>query len=180
MTTGEGGMVTTQTAAVADWVRSLRNHGQGGQYEYLGLGYNYRMTEMQAAIGIVQLERLPEMLERRRELAEYYLSNLRDDGVIVQPPQSARCKHSWHQYTIRVPRGRDELQRHLAEKGIASRVYYPTPLHKTALFEQLVYGTASCPVAEKAAREVLSIPVHPGVSFADAAHIAEAINTWTP
>jgi len=178
LTTGEGGMVITNDADMADYLRSLRNHGQTKRYHYTELGYNFRMTEIQAAIGLVQLEKLPEMQAARQQNATYLTENL--EGVIT-PIVRPGCVHAWHQYTIRVPGGRekrDALQAHLTEQGIGSGVYYPLPLHLQPAFAHLGYKIGDFPIAEKLSGEVLSLPVHPGLSSEDLERIAEGVNGW--
>ena len=177
LTTGEGGMVTTSAADIADRLRSLRNHGQGARYHYAELGYNFRMTEMQAAIGLVQLEKLPEMQAARQQNATYLTENL--EGVIT-PIVRPGCVHAWHQYTVRVPGGRekrDALQAHLTEQGIGTGVYYPLPLHLQPAFAHLGYKIGDFPIAEKLSGEVLSLPVHPGLSSEDLSKIVEGVNS---
>ena len=182
LTCGEGGMVTTNdgidTTGIADRLRSLRNHGQGARYHYTELGYNFRMTEMQAAIGLVQLEKLPEMQASRQQNATYLTENL--EGVIT-PVVRSGCVHAWHQYTVRVPGGRekrDGLQVHLTEQGIGTGVYYPLPLHLQPAFTHLGYKIGDFPIAEKLSGEVLSLPVHPGLSSEDLERIVEGVNGW--
>ena len=179
LTCGEGGMVTTNDADMADYLRARRNHGQLEHYHYTELGYNFRMTEIQAAIGLVQLEKLPEMQAARQANAEYLTANL--EGVIT-PVVKPGCVHAWHQYTIRVPGGRekrDALQAHLTEQGIGTGVYYPLPLHLQPVFAHLGYKIGDFPIAEKLSGEVLSLPVHPGLSSEDLEKITEAVNEWT-
>lgn len=176
ITTGEGGMITLNDPDVAEHLRRLRNHGQTDRYEYSDLGYNYRMTDIQAAIGLVQLRKLPQMLLCREGTATIYNQTLRDDGAIIKPEVGFGILHAWHQYTIRVPVGRDALKEYLASKGIFTRVYYPRPLHKTSVFAS--HNTESFPVAEMLAEQVLSLPIHAGVTRADAIEIANAVNSW--
>lgn len=176
MTTGEGGMVTTNNDRLADKLRRLRNHGQADQYDYVELGYNCRMTNIQAAIGLAQLTRLPEMLEHRTALAAFYNANLRDD-VLDKPTVPDGYTHAWHQYTVQVRQGRDDLLAHLHAEEVGARIYYPIPLHNTTLFRRLM-GDQSFPVAEELSRRVLSLPIHPGVSFEDANLIVQVVNAW--
>jgi len=183
MTTGEGGMVTTNdgfdTDGIADRLRSLRNHGQSERYHCAHLGYNFRMTEMQAAIGLVQLSKLPEMQTARQQNATYLTENLES---VITPVVRPGCVHAWHQYTIHVPGGRekrDALQAHLTEQGIGTGVYYPLPLHLQPAFAHLGYKIGDFPIAEKLSGEVLSLPVHPGLSSEDLEKITEAVNEWT-
>ncbi len=180
MTTGEGGMVVTNDRAVAERVRLLRNHGQAEKYLHVELGYNLRMTSIAAAIGRVQLRRLEWMNARRRENAEEMTRILRGVEGIVPPAEMPWARHVYHQYVIRVtggfPLSRDELARRLRERGIGTAVHYPRTVPEQPLYRRLGIGCPrGCPEAERAAREVLSLPVHPGVSREEARMIAETV-----
>jgi dTDP-4-amino-4,6-dideoxygalactose transaminase len=178
MTTGEGGIITTNDESHADELRLLRSHGSPARYEYTRLGYNYRMTEIQAAIGIEQLKKMPRLQAIRRGNATTLNAGL--DGIpgIAPPTERTGYTHAWHQYTIRVANGRDELKAHLESRGVYPQVYYPTPLHKTELFRKLGYNNQEFPVAEKLSREVLSLPVHPGVTNKGLARIIDGVWEW--
>jgi dTDP-4-amino-4,6-dideoxygalactose transaminase len=171
MTTGEGGMVTTNDPQIAHRLRLLRSHGAARPYHHTELGYNFRMTDISAAIGLVQLGRLEFFTRRRRANARYYNAHLR--GVIA-PSEAVGGLHVYHQYTVRVPEGRDILQGRLSEEGIGNAVYYPIPLHQQPYYREL--GNAdSLPVAEAMAREVLSLPVWPGLTTAGRERVAQAV-----
>ncbi len=190
MTTGEGGMVTTSDPALAERVSLLRNHGQETRYHQVALGYNLRMTELQAALGIAQIEKL-ERFTRQRIANATFLTNHLKEGVptpIVRPG----CRHVYHQYTIRVPLHRDEWIKHLWAKGIATSIHYPLAIHQQpfyrhhpSLFYVLSPGarayiqggdpTALLPATEKAVQQVLSLPVHPALSEDDLTRIASEV-----
>jgi perosamine synthetase len=172
MTSGEGGMLTTADAALAERVRLLREHGMTARYHHDTLGYNFRMTDIHAAIGLVQLAKLPAFNARRRQIAARYDAELR--GVVIPRPRPG-VVHVYHQYTLRVNR-RDEFAAGLAERGVGSGVYYPIPVHRQKPFQALGYGGQRYPVTERLADEVLSIPVHPGLSDADVAAVIVAVN----
>jgi dTDP-4-amino-4,6-dideoxygalactose transaminase len=172
MTTGEGGMITTDDAALADRVRLLREHGMRQRYHHESLGYNFRMTDIHAAIGVAQLEKLPALTARRREIAARYDAELR--GVAV-PFVRPGVTHVYHQYTLRVAH-RDEFAARLAERGVGTGIYYPIPVHRQAAFAPLGYGTQSYPVSERLAAEVLSIPVHAALTDAEVATVIAAVN----
>jgi len=172
MTTGEGGMLTTNDAAIAERVRLIRNHGERERYHSELLGYNLRMTEMAAALGLAQLSRLPDLNERRRANADYLSRHLR--GVIT-PGERQGCHHVYHQYTVRVPSGRDRLAAVLGEAGIETAVFYPVPVHRQTLYRERGYDL-SLPVAERLSRQVLSLPVHPSLSQEDLETIVAALN----
>jgi perosamine synthetase len=170
--TGEGGAVTTDDARLAERLRMLRSHGARKRYEHEVLGFNYRMTDLQAAIGVVQLERLHDLTERRIANAEYL--NARLHGVVTPRPLPGR-RHVYHQYTVRVARGRDDLARALAGAGVATSVHYPKPIHQQPLYRDLGFHD-SLPVAEQASREVLSLPVHPALSLSDLERIVSSVS----
>lgn len=173
MTTGEGGMILTDDSSVAERAASYINHGRtgGGTYEHARLGHNYRMTSLAAAIGRVQLERLPDWVEARRMNASRLTAAL--DGVvgIDAPVEPDGTNHAYHQYTVRCV-DREYLQQHLEDSDIASGVYYPTPIHELGAYDGY---DVDAPVAERAAAEVLSLPVHPYLSDADLDRITGAI-----
>lgn len=173
--TGEGGMLTTNDDAVAEKARMLRSHGMKQRYYHEFLGFNYRMTDIQAAIGLAQLERLEENTRRRRENAAYLNANLHS----VETPKTARGEstHVWHQYTIRLPdeQARDAAVMKLGDAGIDTGIYYPVPAHRQKSVSGWVNGVY-LPVAEKAAQQVLSLPVHPLLSADDLQRISEEVN----
>jgi dTDP-4-amino-4,6-dideoxygalactose transaminase len=177
MTAGEGGLVTTDDPDLAERVRRLRSHGEIGRYESAELGYNYRITEVGAALALAQLDGLDAANEARRRNAAYLSQHLR--GVTLPPEPVEPAAHVWHQYTVRVAEGRDALQAHLRERGIQAVVYYPHTLPSQALYRQLGYDDAALPVARRLAAEVLSLPVHPALSAKDLETIVEAVNEWT-
>jgi dTDP-4-amino-4,6-dideoxygalactose transaminase len=173
MTTGEGGMLTTNDDAIARRARLLRDHGEGERYRTDLLGYNFRMMEITAALGLVQVAKLDAANERRRANAAW----LSDHLVGVRTPvERTGAHHVYHQYTVRVPDGRrDNVQALLREREIEAVVYYPRGLHQQPLYQELGIGGAF-PVAEQAVNEVLSLPVHPAVSDDDLQRIAAAVN----
>jgi dTDP-4-amino-4,6-dideoxygalactose transaminase len=177
VTAGEGGVVTTDDARLAAHLRRLRSHGEDERYESVELGYNYRLPETSAAIALAQLPRLAELTQKRRRNAERLSAGLK--GVELPPAASSPEEHVWHQYTVRVAQGRDALRGHLLEKGIETAVYYPKTLPAQKLYRDLGYDEAAFPVARRLADEVLSLPVHPGVSETDLEQIIFAVNEWT-
>lgn len=173
MTTGEGGMVTTDDEVLAQRVRSLRNQGEEVRYRTDILGGNSRMTEVAAAIGLAQLQKLDRWNERRRDNAAWFGGHL--EGVLT-PTERSNVRHVFHLYTVRVSRARrDGLKENLREHGIEAGVYYPLCLHQQPLYRDLGIG-GSFPVAERAVNEVLSLPVHPALSQEDVECVATAVN----
>jgi perosamine synthetase len=176
MTSAEGGMITTDDARIDEQSRVIRQHGMRRRYYHDELGFNFRMTDIQAAIGLEQLKKLASRNEQRRKNAAYLNNNLR--GVIT-PTTPKGCVHVFHQYTVRVPDGkRDALRAYVQEHGVGSEVYYPVPVHKQRFYmEELGYQQAF-PQAERAASEVLSLPVHPGLSQEDLEIIVGRVNEF--
>ena len=172
MTTGEGGMVTTADAELADQVRLMREHGSRVRYHHEMLGYNFRMTDIHASIGLAQLAKLPANNARRRAIAARYDGELR--GVIT-PPLGPDVTHVYHQYTLRVNR-RDELVEALRDRGVGTGIYYPIPVHRQKPFVALGYGDQSYAVAERLCAEVVSIPVHPSLTDDEVGQVIAAVN----
>ncbi len=177
MTTGgEGGMVTTDDPAVAERVRLLRSQGERERYRAEALGFNYRMMEVAAAIGLAQLRKLDAWNERRRTNASILTSRLQGVEPLAGAPGVGSV---YHQYTVRVPGGRrDALRDHLRQRGIETGVFYPAPVHRQPLYAGMGHGEVSLPVSERAATEVLSLPVHPALSGADLDAIVEAVREF--
>jgi dTDP-4-amino-4,6-dideoxygalactose transaminase len=161
VTTAEGGIVTTNDPAIADQVRLWRSHGQRERYHHVALGYNLRMTELQAAIGVEQLKKLDRFTEQRIANAAFLDGQLSD--VVQTPVVHPGYRHVYHQYTIRIPEGRDAFAEALRERGVGSAVHYPCPIHLQPYYQE-TSTPISLPIAEEAAKQVLSIPVHPGLS----------------
>jgi len=163
MTTGEGGMVTTNNEELAEKSSMIRAHGESKRYEQSLLGYNYRMTDIAAAIGLAQLKRIDEFNKKRNENAEYLSNGLEDVKGITTPYTADDACHVFHQYTIRVSDKRDEFKDFLTENGVGTGVHYPIVLYKQPYYQKLGI-TGCCPEAEKAASEVISLPVHPSLT----------------
>jgi len=176
ITSGEGGMITTNDAAIDEKCRVVRQHGMRKRYYHDELGFNFRMTDIHAAIGLAQLQKLERFNEARRANAAYLNAHLKG---VVAPKVPEGCRHVFHQYTIRVPDGRREaLRAYLQEHGVGSEVYYPLPIHKQSFYvEELGYRNR-LPETEKAAAEVLSLPVHPALSQADLETIVATVNEF--
>jgi perosamine synthetase len=175
MMAGEGGLITTNDAGVAERARMLRSHGASQTYEHEMLGYNFRLSDLHAAIGRAQLRRLDGFNAARQKNADALTEGLTGLDAVKTPVEHPGYRHVFHQYTIRVPGRRDELQRRLAERDVESRVYYPKPVHQQPLYRELGYGDGSLPITERLSQEVLSLPVHPGLSDDDLQRIIEAV-----
>ncbi|NYB51448.1 MAG: DegT/DnrJ/EryC1/StrS family aminotransferase [Methanobacteriaceae archaeon] len=164
MTTSEGGMITTSNSEMADKARMLRAHGEKERYQHIILGYNFRMTDIAAAIGLVQLEKLDQFNQKRIENAEYLNAHIETIKGIDPPYVSSEVRHVFHQYTVRIKNGkRNDTMEYLNREGIGTGIHYPTPIYKQKLYQEMGYND-NCPETEKAASEVLSLPVHPGLT----------------
>ncbi len=164
MTTGEGGMITTNDDVLASKIRKIISHGSERRYVHSILGYNYRMTDLAAAIGIEQLKKLNEFTRKRKENARQLTTRLSKINGLLTP--AATTGHVFHQYTLRVtpefPLSREKLIDHLASRGVASSIFYPIPIHQQEAYRD--YNNQRFPIAEKIAKEVLSLPVHPSLT----------------
>jgi dTDP-4-amino-4,6-dideoxygalactose transaminase len=177
MTTGEGGMITTNNDELAEKIWYIRSHGEKEKYKSLMLGHNYRMSEIQAAIGIAQLEKLPKFLAKRRENAEKLTKMLEKAEKLKLPKEPQGYTHSWYLYTVRLKYAkeeeRDETVEKLRRKGIGAAIYYPNPVHLMPYYR--AFGKYKLPETEKAAKQVFSLPVHPGVTAEQVGFIGETL-----
>lgn len=180
LTSGEGGMVTTNDAAIADRVRILRNQGMRQRYQYEIPGHNYRLTDLQAAVAVPQLATYPDQLARRSANAARLIAQLADVDGLVLPAELPGRGHVWHQFTVLVPEDRaadrDALIDQLRELGVGSGVYYPRPVYDYDCYRdhpQVVLPET--PRAEEAARRCLSLPVHAYLSDDDVDQVAAAV-----
>ena len=181
---GDAGLLTTGDAHLADRVRILRAHGMRERYFHEEIGWNSRLDTLQAAILLVKLRHIERWSLQRQERANAYANlfvqhGLVENGIypthgVVLPYVDPRGTHVFHQYVIRVPR-RDALRAFLTERGIGSEVYYPLPLHMQQCFESLGYAEGAFPESERAAREVLALPMFPELTQVEQEHVVEAI-----
>ena len=167
MTTSEGGMITTSDEDFANSCKVMRAHGMTAQYQHTEFGYNYRMTDISAAIGRVQLTKLQGFNTRRREIAKIYNDKL---SKYVKVPKNRRG-HVYHQYTI-LCESRDDLRDHLLEKGVGSGIYYPTLLYD---YEPMKDYVADCPNAKKLTETALSLPVHPELKDEEISKVIDSV-----
>jgi len=162
MTTGEGGLITTDDDRLADWIRLYRNQGMRERYRHEILGYNFRLTDIAAAIGLCQLEKLESNTARRQAIARQY-DEAFADLPIRTPVIPAGRTHVFHQYTIEVDDDRDGIVADLAAAGISAGIYYPIPVHRQPyVIERGIH--ADLPVADHAAAHCLSLPMFPGLT----------------
>jgi perosamine synthetase len=170
MSTGEGGMITTSNAEVANKLRVLRNQGMESQYNYVEVGHNARLTDLQSAIGICQLKGLSQSNIKRKKNADFYNRTL--NNVVTQQVPSGH-NHVYHQYSIRINSElRKEFMSSLEDSGIETRIYYPKPLNEIDIYKSNTY----LPVCSKLSREIVSIPVHSGLTGGQLKRIASTIN----
>lgn len=178
ITCGEGGMIVTNDKGHAENAKLFRQHGKSNisEYDYLGVGYNYRMTDISASILLEQLKKLNFITEKRIENAEYLSKGLRKIKGIKVPVVKEGNKHVFHQYTIKVENNfklkRNELIRHLNKKGIGCNVYYPKPLHLCQHIKKFGYKEGDFPVAEKLSKQAISLPIHPHLTKKQLNYIA--------
>lgn len=172
MTSGEGGMVTTNDPEVADTSTLLREHGARIRYQHEMLAYNFRMTNIHAAIGLAQMDKVEGWTTTRQQNATRLNQLL--EGVVQTPVVRDWAEHVYHQYTIRIPGGRGDAQQKMADLGVGVGVHYPIPVHMQPMYKELGYND-SLPESEKAAAEVISLPVHPSLTEEDLVTIANAV-----
>src|SRR5438067_1089146 len=182
MATCGGGTVPPDDSRIAERVRLMPSHGQKERYLHTAMGYNLRMTEIQAALGLVQLEKLERFTQQRIANAAFLTEYLHE--AVQTPVTRPGCRHVYHQYTIRVPGKRDEWAKRLRQRGIGTAIHYPTPIHQQPFYRghlnlcrfvsahekaPTAYAVADMrlPVAETAAQQVLSLPVHPALTHGD-------------
>jgi perosamine synthetase len=181
MTTGEGGMVTTNDENIAEAVKIFRHHSQSEKscYEYFDLGYNYRMTNIAAAIGLEQLKKIKNFNIKRIKNAELLARGLKNIKGFILPRARNGFKHIFHQYAIRITDdfkiSRNELAEYLKKRGINTAIFYPKPLHLFPQFLKIGYKEGDFPMAEKISKEVLSLPVHPLLSKSDIKYMIKII-----
>jgi dTDP-4-amino-4,6-dideoxygalactose transaminase len=177
---GDAGMCTTNDPALAERMRVLRVHGAEPKYHHSLIGGNFRLDEIQAAVLNVKLKSLDRWTGAREAHARQYTERLQAEaaGRAVAPPVQTRGgRHVWNQYVIRAQR-RDELRQHLAAAGVGTEIYYPIPLHLQQCFAYLGYRSGQLPESERAAREVLALPVFPELSPAQIDHVAGTIQRF--
>jgi perosamine synthetase len=177
MTTGEGGMLTTNDKDIAETTRVIRSHGEKEKYQSLMLGHNYHMPEIQAAIGIEQLKKLPRFIAKRRQNAKRLTERLSKNKSLQLPVEPEGFKCSWYLYTVRLRNGtekqRNILVEKLQQKGIGAFICYMNPIHTMPYYKK--FGNYRLPETERASKQVFSLPVHPGVTPKQIDFIADTV-----
>ena len=182
---GDAGLTTFRTEAAAERARALRGHGMRRRYYHDEVGWNSRLDTVQAAVLLIKLRHIEAWNEGRRQVAARYdgmfaqagVVGRVEDGGIVLPKADPRGVHVWHQYVIRTPR-RDDLRQFLAEHKIGSEIYYPLSLHQQDALRDLGYRTGQFPESERAAREVLALPIYPELREDEQVRVVEAIRSF--
>jgi perosamine synthetase len=178
MTTGEGGVVTTDSDQINETLRLIRNHGEKAKYASLMLGNNYRMPEIEAAIGIVQLQKLPSFVAKRRQNAQQITKILKKTSRLTLPTETKDQLHSWYLYTVKLENGteaeRNKIVQELKAKEIGAEIYYINPVHQMPFYHEN-FGTHALPETEKASKQVFSLPIHPAVTSEQADFIGNTL-----
>jgi dTDP-4-amino-4,6-dideoxygalactose transaminase len=174
---GDGGMVLTDSEEVARHLQSLRAHGTTKKYFSVEQGWNSRLDELQAAILRVKLRHLDSWSAGRRARAEYYTKRFQAIAGVTCPTIAPENEHVFHQYTIRV-KDREKLQSFLSERGVPTTVYYPVPIHLQPIFAPLGYKSGDLPETERAAAEVLSLPIYPELTNDQMEHVIAALKEF--
>jgi len=177
MTSSEGGMITTNNKEIAEKSGIFRNHGQTKRYYHEYLGYNLRMTDICAAIGLEQLKKVVKYTEKRIENAKYLTKKLDKINGITLPYVSPGVKHVYHQYTIKLD-NRDEINKKLNDAGIGTGIHYPIPINEQPVYKKLWFDSKETPAATDAAKKVLSLPIHPAVTKENLDYISEKLNEF--
>ena len=178
MTTSEGGMITTNSKQLAEACKLIRNQGMGNQYQYKRIGYNFRMTNIEAAIGVEQLKKLEKMNRARAKNAVYLNKKFADTKGVVTPKVPKNYRHVYHQYTLKIDDNyslsRDKLLTKLRKNGVDARIYYPKLLSDEPFFKQ--YDRGELNIAKSIHWQILSLPIHPSLTRQDLDKIVEVVN----
>jgi len=178
MTTGEGGLVTTSNDQLDETLRMIRTHGEKAKYASLILGNNYRMSEMQAAIGNVQLDKLPSFVAKRRRNAQQLTKILEQSSRLILPYESKDRQHSWYLYTARLKNGteteRNGILDALKKQGIGAEAYYVNPVHQMPFYREN-FKSAKLPETDSASKQVFSLPIHPAVTSEQVDYIGKTL-----
>jgi dTDP-4-amino-4,6-dideoxygalactose transaminase len=175
---GDGGALFTNNAELAQNMRSIANHGMSKRYYYQQVGINSRLDAIQAAILDVKLKYIDEYIQARQSAADFYDRELAGIPELSIPARVSYSSHTFHQYTIKVPHKRDELQKFLATKNIPGMIYYPLPLHLQEAYYNLGYRKGDFPVAEELSEQVLSLPMHTELTLEQLNFITSAIREF--
>ena len=179
---GDGGMITTSDDGLAGRLRALRVHGGLTEYHHAEIGINSRLDAFQAAVLRVKLPHLDEWAQSRRDKADHYNELFRAAGLsfeVITPSVREGAQHVFHLYIVRVPKNRDALMAHLAERGIGTKVYYPVPLHLQECFRYLGYQAGDFPETERAALETFALPLYPELTDEQQQYVVDSFRSFT-
>jgi dTDP-4-amino-4,6-dideoxygalactose transaminase len=177
---GDGGAILANTPELAARISMAIDHGRQDKYRHDFLGSNFRLSEMQCAIGRVQLKHLDEWLARRNEIANRYNEAFRDLNWATLPVTRVGAVHAWHQYVLRITQV-EEFQAHLKKLGISTGVHYPIPCHLQPLYQNHPQSyIGSLPITEAICATIVSIPVHPHLTDAEVERVITAVCSWSP
>lgn len=171
---GDGGAIVSNDPGLMRRAGMLANYGSEKKYEHACKGFNSRLDEIQAAVLDVKLEYLDADNQRRREIARFFRQNI-VNPLVVNPQAPPESEHVWHIYALRVPR-RESFMRHMLARGVETLIHYPCPPHRQPAYAE--WRDLSLPITEKIHREVVSLPLNPGLTDGEAEQIAEAVNAW--
>ncbi len=174
---GEGGLITTNDEHIAEHILLLRCHGSKKNYEHELIGYNSHLHTLQAGILSVKLRYLKKWNEKRREIARYYTEHMKEISELQLPVEREGSYTIYHQYVIRIPE-RDRAREFLHDRGIATAVFYPIPIHRQPCFQQFAFSKENYPEAEKASREVLALPIYPEMTVEEIHYVIEGIKSF--
>lgn len=175
---GDGGAIFCQDEKLASELKMIANHGQKEKYLHERIGINSRLDTLQAAILNVQLKHLPAVIARKQAIAARYDASLTNITGLSIPFRDTKSSHVFHQYTLRINKHRNELKKYLADAGIDSMVYYPTPIHLQKAYQSLEFPKGTFPIAEQLCEEVLSIPIHATLTDAEVDGVIEKIKDF--
>ncbi len=173
---GDGGIITTNSEKIYEKAMMLRTYGQSAKHAHAIEGFNSRLDEVQAALLDIKLEQLDYWNKRRRHIAWLYKREL-DDAPTVLPEEEEWAYHVYHLYVIRV-KERDELMKYLKEKGVTTLIHYPTPIHLQTVYKHLGYKEGAFPNAEKAAKEIISLPIYPSMKEDEVIYVSRCIREF--
>ncbi|MFK7911191.1 MAG: DegT/DnrJ/EryC1/StrS family aminotransferase [Akkermansiaceae bacterium] len=177
---GDGGLIVTQNDQLADIAVKMRNHGMSPRYYHQVVGGNFRLDALQAALLRVKFGHYEKYIRQRQENAAYYKEHLKENEVVILPPEQDGCRHIWNQFTLRVTDGcRDKLKDHLTDHGIGCEIYYPVPMHKQECFSQFADSQrVPLEVTDMLSSEVLSIPIYPELEQEQQDQVIKVINSF--
>ncbi|HKY05052.1 MAG TPA: DegT/DnrJ/EryC1/StrS family aminotransferase [Blastocatellia bacterium] len=173
---GDGGAVVTDSRELAERLKRLRNYGEARRYHHTSIGFNSRLDEIQAAILRAKLVELDRSNARRREIAALYNREI-TNPLVTKPVELEYGRHNYHLYVVRCDE-RDLLQQHLADLGVQTLIHYPIPIHLQEAYRWLDVRPGACPVAERCAGEVLSLPIFPELTDEEALYVAASVNSF--